>query len=87
MQVIHNNPFRILGLPVTATEREITKRVADISTFLEFGKTAAYDSDFPAISFFSRTPESVNEAARAIELHDKRVMYSFFWFFIPPWLL
>ena len=50
MDLIYQNPYRILGLPVTATDREIAKRIGDMSIYAEMGKSIEYNSDnyFPA---------------------------------------
>jgi len=80
VEIIQNNPFRILGLPVTASDREIAKRVNDLSTFCEFGKEKQYDVDFLFISDFKRTSESVERAASQIELPEQKLLFSNFWF-------
>lgn len=80
MEFIHQNPFRVLGLPVTASEREISKRVSDLEMYLEMGKTVHYDMDFPALSPIDRSLESVNQAVNQIESDKSRLYYSFFWF-------
>ncbi|MFZ4856113.1 MAG: CFI-box-CTERM domain-containing protein [Desulfuromonadaceae bacterium] len=80
MDLIHQNPFRILGLSVDATERDITKRISDLETATEFGKKITYDTDFPFLSDFERTTESVREAASRIETAEGRFLYSLFWF-------
>lgn len=82
MEFIHQNPFRILGLPVTATDREISKRVNDLSTFAEFGKSVSYDSDLTFLSPVARTPEAIEKAAQRIELSDRKLHYANFWFWI-----
>jgi len=80
MDIIHNNPFRILGLAPHATEREIAKRVSDLKIFAEMGKTRSYPFDFNALVPLSRTPDAIAEAARGIEQPAAKVIYSFFWF-------
>lgn len=80
MDLIHQNPFRILGLSVDASERDITKRISDLETATEFGKNITYDTDFPFLSTFERTTESVREAASRIETAESRFLYSLFWF-------
>ena len=67
MNLIINNPFRILGLPITATEREIAKRVSDLITYAEFGKSPSYKSDFLFLSNFNRTPQLIEEASKKID--------------------
>jgi len=80
MRIIGQNPFRILALPVTASERDILNRTTELSTFAEFGKTKDYHTDFDFISPLNRSVEDIEEAARAIELPEKKLCHSLFWF-------
>lgn len=80
MEIIKKNPFRVLGLPIEASEREITKKIQELSTFAEFGKSIAYPSDFDFISPLERTLEDIQEASRSIELPENKLYYSLFWF-------
>jgi hypothetical protein len=80
MELVLRNPFRILGLPVTASSREVVKRVSDLEMFAEFGKTKAFPGDLSEIGEIDRSLDSIKEAARCIELPEMRVFYSFFWF-------
>lgn len=82
MEIIYNNPYRILGLHVTATEKEIRKRIEDLRIFSEMGKEISYDTDLPFLSDIERTPETIREAANQIERLESRVFYSLFWFWI-----
>ena len=45
MDLIFQNPFRILGIPVTATDREIAKQIGSMELYADMGKTIEYDSD------------------------------------------
>lgn len=80
MNQIHQNPFRILGLPVTATDREITKRIGDMSIYSDMGKPIKYeiDSYFPIKPV--RTAESINDATQKIDRLTNKIFYSMFWF-------
>lgn len=49
MDLVLRNPFRVLGLPVTATSREIAKRVSDLEVLREVGKEADFAADFPVL--------------------------------------
>ncbi len=80
MKLIHQNPFRILGLPVTATTREITKRISDLEMHLEIGKPVVYDTDFPFLSPVERSSEMVRHASNQIENDEDRFFNSLFWF-------
>lgn len=80
MEVILENPFLILGLPVTATDRQISKRVDDLSMYCEMGKSKVYDTDFPFLPTVKRTLDSVLRAASQIELPEQKLFHSMFWF-------
>jgi hypothetical protein len=80
MDLVLRNPFRVLGLPVTASSREIAKRVSDLELFAELGKDKTYPNDFPDLGDIDRSMEAIKDAARRIELPEMRVFHSFFWF-------
>lgn len=80
MELVLRNPFRILGLPVTASSREVAKRVSDLEMFAELDKEKTYPGDLAEIGEIDRSLESIKDAARRIELPEMRVFYSFFWF-------
>lgn len=80
MELVVDNPFRVLGLPATATSREISKRVSDLETFAELGKTKKYDADIPSIGTVERTVAAVKAAAQKIEQAESKLFHSFFWF-------
>lgn len=80
MDLIYQNPFRILALPITANEREIVKRIGDLSIYAEMGSYIEYDCDKYFIDKPIRTPESITEAKQKIERPSNRLFYSLFWF-------
>ncbi len=80
MELVLKNPFRVLGLPVSASSREVAKRVSDLEMFAELGKEKKYPGDLPKIGEIDRSLDSIKDAARRIELPEMRVFYSFFWF-------
>ena len=80
MNSILNNPYRILGLPITASERDVAKRISDLEIYAEMGKTKHFDTDFPFLSPLQRTPETIREASNQIEQSENKLFYSLFWF-------
>ncbi|MBK9544234.1 MAG: hypothetical protein IPO49_18290 [Bacteroidetes bacterium] len=80
MNLINNNPYRILGLPLTATEREIAKQINTLATYAEMGKTKSLASDFPFLTPVDRTPYAIEEAKKQIEQSESKLLYSLFWF-------
>ena len=80
MEIIKQNPFRILGLSLIASPREITRKIQELSTFAEFGKIVKYPTDFDFISPINRSLENIEEASRNIELAGNKLYHSLFWF-------
>lgn len=80
MNLIIKNPFRILGLPLTATEREITKQVTTLTTYLEMGKAKNFDTDYTFLPPVQRTNSVIEEAKKRIEQTETKFLYSLFWF-------
>ena len=80
MDLIHQNPFRVLGLPVTSSDKDIAKRIDHISLYAEMGKPIEYDEDhyFPIKPI--RTEESVKEAKQSIDQPFDKLFHSLFWF-------
>lgn len=80
MNIITQNPFRVLGLTGNATERELQKQLAKIKAFERIGKTVSLDYDFNIIGQISRGAEDIQEASNKIEQAHKKLLYSLFWF-------
>jgi hypothetical protein len=80
MNSIDNNPYRILGLPITATEKEIAKQINTLTTYAEMGKAKSLDTDFPFMPPVNRTPPIIEEAKKQIEQSESKLFYSLFWF-------
>ena len=80
MNLTHDNPFRILGLPLTASARDIAKQVNTLATYAEMGKSKSFDTDFPFLRPVNRTAAIIEEANKRIEQSENRLLYSLFWF-------
>jgi hypothetical protein len=80
MNVIKQNPFRILGLPANATERDLQRQIGIIKRYAEIGKTKSFDYDFDFLGKFSRNLDDIQQASSKIEQAQKRLEYSLFWF-------
>ena len=74
------NPFRILGVPVNFSDRELEKQYSNIVLYAEMGKKIEYDLD----SIFSKNPlrDSIHiqEAKQSIELPPEKLFYATSWF-------
>lgn len=80
MELVLNNPYRVLGLQSTASARDIIKRVSDLETFAELGKIKSFPMDFPMLGNLDRSLDAVKDAERKIEHPEGRLFHSFFWF-------
>ncbi len=80
MDLVLTNPFRVLGLTVTATSREIAKRISDLEMFAELEKEKNFHLDLTELGEIDRSLDAVKDAARRIELPQMRVFHSLFWF-------
>jgi hypothetical protein len=80
MELVLNNPFRVLGLSATASTRDIAKRISDLEMFAELGKSKLYPHDLPELGALDRSLEAIKDAARKIEQVEGRLFHSFFWF-------
>lgn len=80
MELVSKNPYRILGLPATATKRELVKRTNDLEMLAEYGKTKNYPLDLQNFCPLIRAPDSIAHAAKSIEIDSEKLLYAFFWF-------
>ena len=80
MELIYQNPFRILGLPINAKDREIAKRIGDLAIYTDMGKEIDYKVDhfFPDRPI--RSPKSIEEAKQKIDQPSNKLFYALFWF-------
>jgi hypothetical protein len=80
MDLIYQNPFRVLGIPITASDREISKQISDLTIYADMGKPIEYDSD----NYFNiipiRTTKSINDAKQKIDQPHNKLFYALFWF-------
>ncbi len=79
-EYIFSNPYRILGLNVEATQREIAKRVSDIEVYEAMGKSFSSEYDRVVPGKISRTDSTLAAALSKLEMDDSRLLYSLFWF-------
>ena len=79
MSIINQNPFRILGLSVIASERDIQRQITKTKRFAEVGKEVLFDTDFLFFGDLKRDVASVSKASSAIQPVN-RLLHSLFWF-------
>ena len=62
MKLIHENPYRIAGLPSNTSERELQRRQGKIKKLAKIGREADSEFDFNFLNPVSRSEENVNKA-------------------------
>lgn len=81
MNIIEDNPFRILGILSNASAKDIKESETFIVRYLDIGKSADLKFDItPPLNQIDRTSESVENAKRRIHTSLDKLLYSMFWF-------
>lgn len=82
MNIVFNNPYRVLGLISPISNKELAKRTNDLQTFVEFGKSPSYDLDISStVTPIVRAIDNIKDAARHLESDNDKVFYALFWFY------
>ncbi len=80
MDIIYQNPYRVIGILAAATEREIQRRKSKIQAYSKIGKEIDSEYDFNFIKPINRSEEKINKAFSSLEKTQDKVMYALFWF-------
>jgi hypothetical protein len=81
LNILVNNPFRILGVASNADEEEIAESKDLMLGALETWETASSEIDMEAfLPEVNRTEESLQRAEAELESPVDKVKYAFFWF-------
>ena len=81
LDIIQNNPFRILGVYADASAAEIKRNETKIRRFLEVGKSVSFPSDeLGGGDIPARTTGSVDHALAEISLPQSKIKYACFWY-------
>lgn len=81
IDVIVNNPYRILGVCSTSPQRDIVANQGKMKAFLKVGKDVSFQLDLPQfLPAISRNTDVVAKAVADLTLATERVKYAQFWF-------
>lgn len=76
-EIFRNNAFRITGLNIDATPREISKRASELKMMAELGDVAGVDANCFALN---PTEDQIKTALERLKDPQKRIIDEFFWF-------
>lgn len=79
--ILKSNAYQILGLDLTANEKDILKRSKEILNRLKIDDIPEYDSDIELFDNF-RNENSIKEAIQKLQSPKKQIIEFFFWFYI-----
>ena len=81
MEIIQNNPFRILGVKANASLSDRNQQANLIAQYLKIGKSAKLDFDItPPLEPLTRTKELINLQPSRIFSTEDKILHSLFWF-------
>jgi len=81
MQIIQNNPFRILGVKANASLSDRNQQANLIAQYLKIGQSAKLDFDItPPLEPLTRTKELIDLQASRIFSTEDKILHSLFWF-------
>ena len=81
MQIIQNNPFRILGVKANASLSDRNQQSNLIAQYLKIGQSAKLDFDItPPLSPLTRTKELIDLQGSRIFSTEDKILYALFWF-------
>mgnify|MGYP000089244825 FL=1 len=81
MNILQNNPYRILGVYSNSPTKERLANHNRMKAFLKVGKSVFFPLDLPQyLSAINRTEASVADAESKLTLPKDQILYAQFWF-------
>lgn len=81
MNIIKDNPFRVLGVYSNASARDIAANTHRISAYQRVGKETTFPTDLVGmLGKCDRTVERIADAQAKINLQSDKIKYALFWF-------
>ncbi|HSD07657.1 hypothetical protein [Flavobacterium sp.] len=81
MDIIKNNPYRIIGILVGTSTKEEHSKTKKLKMYIGAGQEVPEDFSFPIIGHLDRNIDNVNDAISKLNLNNDRVNASLFWFY------
>lgn len=81
MYIIHNNPYRVLGMFANDSTRVQTANIGRMRAFAKVGKAVSFPTDaVPLLGEVSRNQEDVERAKALLDDNLNKAVYAMFWF-------
>ena len=81
MNIIKNNPYRILGVYTNSPKKDVVANKGKASAFVRVGKSVEFPMDMKGtLPPLTRTIESMNEAEAHLSVGKEQIKYAQFWF-------
>jgi len=80
VKIVSENAFRILGLPVTASDQDIARREEELEAYVAIGQFPTFSTDFPWIGNLGRSEESIRHAIQQLDNPSLKLEHTLFWF-------
>ncbi len=87
MNIVINNPYRVLGVYANSPKKDIVANKGKATAFLKVNRSVEYPLDLKGIlPSLSRTLEMMNEAESHLAIAKEQIKYAQFWFvkMTPP---
>lgn len=84
MDLITNNPYRILGLLVGATATQFNRHIKRIPMYIDAGETIPdefTENSFKCLGRIERTKSSISLASAKLNLNNDKIDAALFWFY------
>lgn len=79
MNIIKDNPYRILGVTANARMKEIQKNISKSNAYLSIGKTISFGFDDELFGKVLRDESSITKATNELQLDENRIENALFW--------
>lgn len=81
MEIINNNPFRVLGVYSNASAKDVAGHLSKANALANVKKTAEFEEDMlNVLPHFNRDLTTLGDAQTKINLPADKLKYALFWF-------
>lgn len=81
MEIINNNPYRLLGVYSTSSQKEVVANQGKMKAFLKVGRQVSFPLDLnELLPEIERSEQNVAEAISKLALPAEQLKYAQFWF-------